>query len=222
MHPERIREIQTFLERWQQSPLAGEYPLYAGYLRSLADDQRLPAVEQYLRPFVAQLAPRPHDERYAFVAAACGCVDWRNHNAGASPVPGIPYELLQQVAIPTLQEQRRLRPEDARAHAWLALLPVREVGASLPTSRELLREAHRLAPGDEFLIERLAENWLEGVEFACHHLPEALLYPVDEVLRDVEEVRRLVMLLPEGRRGEMLEAVGHYVREIERFAGGRG
>lgn len=221
MHPVRIREIQEFLERWQQSSLAGAHPLYTGYLRSLAEDQRLPAVEQYLRPFIAQLAPRPHDERYAFINAACECVDWRNHRAGSSRVPGLPYELMERVVIPTLYEQRRLQPEDARVHAWMALLPVPEVGVSLPNSRELLQEAHRLVPGDLFVIERLAENWLDGVAFACHHLPEALLYPVEEVMRDLQEVRRLALLLPEGPRANIERIANGCDQEIQAFVAQR-
>lgn len=217
MHPERIREIQAFLERWLQSPRAGDHPLYTGYLRSLAAGERLPAMEQYLRPLIGALAPLRHDERHAFANAACECIDFRNHSAGASPVPGIPHELLEQVVVPAVKEQRQLRPEDARAHAWLALLPVREVGVSLPTSRELLQEAHRLAPDDLFITERLAENWLDGVEFACHHLPEALLYPAEEVLRDLQEVRRLAALLEAGERDRLGGRADGYAREVEAF-----
>lgn len=221
MNDYRIAESRTLLERWLRQPGSGDFPLYTGYLQSLADGERLPAVEKYLRPLISGLAPQPHAQRMRFVDAVCRNADFRDRKAGSS-VPGIPYELLHQVVLPTVLEQWRLHPEDAYAHVWLAMLPQRAPQPGLPNPRELLMEARRLAPSDPFVIERLADLQLHWIDFACHHLPEALLAPAADLLRDLEELRGLASQLGAEARERFERHAGDYARAIESYLGTQG
>ena len=222
MNPHRISESVALLGRWQQCECAEHFPLYTAYLQSLANGERLKAVHQYLRPLIAELLNQSHAARLQLVEALCRAVDHRGRKAGTSPVPGLPYELLEEVAIPTLLNQRRLHPEDAYAHLWLAILPIRHPVEELLNPRELLELAHRLAPTDEFIVERLADERLESVAFACHHLPAALLASPVVIAREIAELRQLASLLGEERRGYLVGQASSYAEGVEQFVQSRG
>ena len=222
MHPHRIAESEDLLARWLSSPCASRFPLYTGYLQSLAAGERLNAVHKSLRPLIAELASADHAVRLELVDALCRLVDFRDRVAGSSPVPGLPYELLEQVAIPTLLEQRRAQPDDAYAHLWLAMLPSRNVIPGLPSARELIDLAHQLSPDDEFIAERFVEARLHSVAWACHHLPDGLLAPEATVARDIEELRRAASRLSEERRKACLEEAAGYARQLEEYERSRG
>lgn len=217
MNSYRIAESRELLARWLSSKCASRHPLYTGYLQSLAAGERLDAVHKYLRPLIAELASADHGVRLELVDTLCRSLDFRGRVAGSSPVPGLPYELLEQVAIPTLIEQRRAHPDDAYAHLWLAMLPSRYAIPGLPSSRELIKLACQLSPDDEFITERAADALLHSVWYACHHLPDGLLAPAATVSSEIEELRQVASRLREERRKSCLEEAALYAKQLEEY-----
>lgn len=197
--------------------MAERYPLYGGYLRSLARAERLNAVHQYLRPLLHQLNAETHMQRLDFVHALCQAVDFSDRAPGSSPVPGMPHELLEQIALPTLLTQRAERSDDAYAHLWLAMLPSRRLVPDLPERRELLEIAHRLAPADPFIAECVADERLNSIWFSCHHLPEGLLSPEDAVRGEIKYLRSLMPLVRHERRSTIAEQAERYEKQINEF-----
>ena len=223
MHPDRVTEAQKLLARWTTDPsLDKRFPLYTEYLRSLAGAERVNAVHRYLRPFVAELKSETHARRLELVQALCLAVDCRGRAAGSSPVTGIPYELLEEVAIPTLLAQRLEHPQDAYAHLWLALLPSRKLIPSLPDRRELLELAHGLAPTDPLITECIAQERLHSIWFCCHHLPESLLSSEQTVRNEIADLRRLAPLVREERRATFLDEACRYEGLINKFVHAQG
>lgn len=217
MHPNRVAESNELLTRWIDRPCAPRYPLYTAYLQNLSAGERLNAVHRYLRPLVAELASQTHAVRFELVDAICRSIDFRGRVAGTSPVPGLPHELLEQIAVPTLLEQIRTQPDDAYAHLWLAMLPIRHSIPDLPERRELLDLAFRYAFGDEFVAERVADERLHSVQFACHHLPSSLLGSADSVLCELAELRQLASGLREERRKYYLAEADYCADAVEQY-----
>lgn len=158
MNPYRVEEARRLLALWQAQPgLAARHPLYGRYLEALASGDRLGAMQQGMRPLIAQLAQAPLADRMDLVDALCRALPWQGRVPGTLPVPGLPHEFLVAVAGPALRACRQAHPADARAPLWLALLPAlsREGGPESP--RELLAQAQDLAPQDAFIAQRLAE-----------------------------------------------------------------
>lgn len=218
MHPHRVVEAQKLLTRWVAAQqLAERFPLYGGYLRSLASAERLNAVHQYLRPLILELTTKSHERCLELVYALCQAVDWLGRVPGTLPVPGIPHELLEQIVLPTLLAQRTDRPDDAYAHLWLAMLPSRTRIADLPASRELLERAHQLAPSDAFIAERIADERLNSIWFSCHHLPETLLNSEDAIREEIKYLRRLIPLVRQEKRLTLTAEADRYEQEINKF-----
>jgi hypothetical protein len=223
MHPDRVTEAQELLNRWTANPsLAERHPLYTGYLRSLASAERLNAVHRYLRPLVAQLKADTHARRIELVHTLCSAVEYTNRIAGSSPVPGMPHELLEEIAIPTLLAQRAQHPEDAYAHLWLAMLPSRKLIPGLPERRELLELAQSLAPTDSLVLECIARERLHSIWFSCHHLPEALLSPEQAVRDEIEHLRTLASLVRAECSASFLAEALRYEEQINHFVHARG
>jgi len=218
MSPNRVLEARQLLAHWLGQPrLATRFPLYTGYLESLANAERLQAVHQYLRPLIQDLDGASLGDRIELVDAQCRAISWRGRSAGSMPVPGMPHEYLREVAVPTLLERRDEAPTDHRPFLWLALLPSGHYGADRTDPRQLLQEAHRLAPQDTFIVDRLAAERLDCVWFACHHLPETLLGTVETVRADIAAARSLVALLPQEQRDALESVTLHYEERVNGF-----
>jgi hypothetical protein len=221
MHPLRVEESKKQLANWshQYPALALSYPLYTHYLNSLANAERLQAVHLFLRPLMAELASAAHFARIELVNAICSTVDWQGRLAGSSPVPGLPHEFLERVAIPTLLDQKRTHPDDAWPCVWLALLPWSQLTKSLTEdSRDLLNRARALAPNDEFICERVADARHQQIKFACHHLPDCLLDSAGNILASIAELRDLTALLSEQRRPFFLDEASRWEAVVVEFA----
>jgi len=167
---------------------------------------------------LVELASVSHEKRLEFISALCFAVDFSGKAPGTSPVPGMPYELLEQIALPTLLAQRLAQPDDPYVHVWLAMLPSRRLIPELPESRELLEAAHQLAPNDTFIAERLADERLNSIWFSCHHLPEILLSSEHGVREDIAHVRRLLHLLPLKRGDALAKQIDMYEQQVNEFA----
>jgi hypothetical protein len=197
MNPHRVEEAKDLLARWRANEsLSAEFPLYTMYLESLSRAERLNAVHQYMRPLITQLLEVSQERRFALIDAQGRNLNWRERNAGSSPVPGMPHEYLVSVATPTILSQWRSQPNDPRAHLWLALLPSHGPQWEIPSTNEFLQAAFDLAPQDLFIRERYIERHLESIWFACHHLPKSLLATVEKVRIDIELVRQLSSAMP--------------------------
>lgn len=170
-----------------------------------------------MRPLIAQLRSESHVQRYELVHALCMSVDYTSRNAGTSPVPGMPHEFLEEIAIPTLIRQRTEKSDDPYAHLWLAMLPNQSPVSDIPDKVELLELAHQLAPHDAFISERVADDILHGIWFACHHLPQSLLAPADSVLRDITQLRQLIPLIRLEGRTTLAAQVTQYEQQIKEF-----
>lgn len=217
MNPHRIVDSEKLLARWVDNPCSSRFPLYTGYLQSLASGERLNAVHRYLRPLIAELVSQSHAARFELIDSLCRAFDYRARVAGTSPVPGLPHELLEQIAIPTLLEHMRAHPGDAYTQVWLAMLPVRHPIPDLPNPRELLFQAYRLAPNDQFIVERIADEHLHSIQFACHHLPSYLLAPADAVLEELGTLRQLALCLSEERRSHFSAEADRHACALEQF-----
>jgi hypothetical protein len=218
MHPQCIAEAHQLLARWNTAPhLLGRYPLYTGYLQSLVSAERLNAVHRYIRPLIAQLRSELHAQRYELIHALCMAVDYTGRYAGTSPVPGMPHEFLEEIAIPTLIAQRTEKSEDPYAHLWLAMLPSQRTIGDIPDSVELLELAHQLAPSDAFIAERVAHDRLRGIWFVCHHLPQSLFAPADNVLRDIAQLRKLILVTRKEGQAALAKQVAQYEQQIQEF-----
>jgi hypothetical protein len=217
MNPSRVGESAALLARWRKCEISQHFPLYTAYLESLANGERLNAVQHYLRPLIAELATQSHAVRLKLIEEICRAVDHRGRKTGTSPVPGLPHELLETIAIPTLLDERGTKPENAYAHVWLALLPVRHPVGELLNPRALLELAHQLAPDDEFIVERLADERLQSIEFSCHHLPASLLASPTDIALEITELQQLASRLSEECRSLFLAAASHYAEEVAKF-----
>ncbi len=218
MHPHRVSEIKEFLVRWSSdASLVRRFPLYSGYLSSLANAERLTAVHSYLRPLIGKLKLDSHSGRLDLIYSICRTVDHTDRTAGTSPVPGLPHELLEEIAIPTLLEQRRAHPDDAYANVWLALLPMKNYLPELPSARELLKIAYDLVPNDEFVDERVAQERLHSIQFSCHHLPEALLDSAASVVGYINELRQFLAAVTLARKEFYVNAANYCAKEVDDF-----
>jgi hypothetical protein len=173
----------------------------------------------FLRPLIAELASAPHIARIELVNAICSTVDWQGRSAGSSPVPGLPHEFLERVAIPTLLDQKRMHPDDAWPCVWLALLPSSALIKPLTeNSRDLLDRARALAPNNEFICERVADARHQQINFACHHLPGDLLDSTESILASIAELRDLTALLSEQRRPFFMDEASRWEAVVVEFA----
>jgi hypothetical protein len=103
MSPHRVEEAKQLLARWRANEsLSAEFPLYTKYLESLSRAERLNAVNEYMRPLIAQLLEVSHERRFTLIDAQGRNLNWRGRTAGSSPVPGMPHEYLVSVAMPTI------------------------------------------------------------------------------------------------------------------------
>lgn len=218
MNPYRVAEAQKLLAKWAANPLRAErYPLYGSYLESLAKAERLNAVHKYLRPLLVQLAAKSHLERLELVSALCFAVDFSGKTPGSSPVPGMPYDFLEQIALPTLLAQRADAPDDAYAHLWLAMLPSRRWIPELPERHELLDAALKLAPTDPYIAERRVDALMNSIWFSCHHLPEVLLSSEGGFRQEVSSVRSLLPLLQEERTRVLSGQLSEYEQQVNKY-----
>ncbi len=218
MHPYRVLEVQKLLNRWcADSALAARFPLYTNYLKSLANTERLNAVHVYLRPLILQLQGAPHTVRFELVQAICRLLDFDGRHAGTSPVEGLPHELLEKIALPTLLEQYRACPSDAYTCVWLAMLPSSKASNNLPESWELLDIALTSAPDDLYIIERRAAMHLYHIDYACHHLPDGLISTEECVIDDITQLRQLAARLSIGRQNFYLGAALPYEGKLRDF-----
>lgn len=97
MNPFRVIESQKLLASWCADAIfAARFPLYTGYLKCLANAERLNAVHVYMRPLITQLTGEPHAVRLELVQAICRVVDFTKRTAGSSPVAGLPREFLEK------------------------------------------------------------------------------------------------------------------------------
>jgi hypothetical protein len=210
--------IEEILIRWKTNRVvSSKFGGYTDYLAIHARGERQTAIHKHLRPFVESMKASEFDTRYEFVHAACCLVDFEGRHARSSPVPGMPHDLLEKVAIPTLVEATERNENDAYAWLWLAMLPSNQHFPTRADSRALLERAHRLAPLDQNIAARFADALLHGVWFACHHLPDALLASREVVSADIAALRDLAKRCSATKAIVLAEALGRYETMLSEF-----
>jgi hypothetical protein len=210
--------VDKILARWNAlGSFAHRYSGYTEFLTSLARGERLPAHHTHLRPLIEWLTTSAFDVRYEFVHAICLLVDFDGRQARTSPVPCVPFDLIEKIAIPTLVEATKRDDQDAYALLWLAMLPSNQHYPSRPNPSELIHRAHLLAPNDEFVATRLADDLHHAVWFACHHLPDGLLGSRQTVLRDISNLRRIADNLGSERANILRAAADEYKAMVDAY-----
>lgn len=136
-----------------------------------------------LTRFIDKAAPWPLERRRPFI-------DWLMSLPHGLPDMVMPRPLIDNLALPTLQEWIRESPNEAVPRRWLGILT---------HNADLLEEALNLDPEDQIAKRLLVDYILNGVEYAVHELPTGYLGKPANDLADLDRAAELAAGLPDAR-----------------------
>jgi hypothetical protein len=141
--------------------------------------------------------------------------DWtRRFLSTIKPGTKLRHELYEEVVLPVLMAGYEAR--DPWSLYWLAQTSKNaryfDRRLDLPSSQELLKEAHALDPSSDAIRHDLLRSLLYGFEYMAHEWPTALLYAPDSPWQT--QYREI---LAEIRLARELDTSGKYAGQIAKF-----